>query len=76
MQEKKKCFPARRKKAILFTVLWIAAFSLVNYPVGALVGHRIEPFILGVPFSLFYFWTSYSLLIAIGILMAWKLWRD
>mgnify|MGYP001148721261 CR=1 FL=1 len=76
MQGQKNVSTPRKKKAIIFAIVWIVAFSLVNYPVGAFLGHRIHPFIFGVPFSLFYFWASYTLLIVIGILMAWKLWRD
>lgn len=76
MQEQKKEPVSRKKMSVIFIIIWLAAFLLVNYPIGAWAGQRIYPFILGMPFSLFYFWASYSLLIVISILMAWKLWRD
>ena len=75
MQEQKKQLGSRKKMSVIFIIIWLAAFSLVNYPIGAWAGQKIYPFILGMPFSLFYFWAAYSLLIVIGILMAWKLWR-
>ncbi|MFY9279908.1 MAG: hypothetical protein WAO47_10080 [Caldicoprobacterales bacterium] len=76
MQEQKKELVSRKKRSIVFTIIWLVGFSLVNYPIGAWAGQKIYPFVLGMPFSLFYFWSAYSLLIAIGIIMAWKLWRD
>lgn len=66
----------RQKKVLLWGILWLAAFLLVNYPIGAWAGQKMEPFILGIPFSLFYFWACYTLLIVIGVLISWKLWRD
>ena len=66
----------RKKKCILFAVLWSLAFALVNYPIGAIAGQKLYPFILGLPFSLFYFWAAYSLLIIVGIVLAWKVLRD
>ena len=66
----------RKKKCILFAVLWALAFALVNYPIGAISGQKLYPFILGLPFSLFYFWAAYSLLIIVGIVLAWKVLRD
>jgi hypothetical protein len=72
----RKSFCTRKTKKILFGVLWLLVFSLVNYPIGAWAGQKIYPFILGMPFSLFYFWTAYTLLIFVGILISWKLWRD
>jgi len=52
------------------------AFALVNYPIGAWASTKLTPVILGLPFSVFYFWTSYSLLILAGVLLAWKVMRD
>ena len=57
-------------------MLWALAFALVNYPIGAIAGQKLYPFILGLPFSLFYFWTAYTVLILVGILLAWLLFRD
>ena len=65
----------RRKKQIFYFVLWLICFSLVNWPVG-MIGQRLTPFVLGMPFSLFYFWAAYTLLILMGILLAWRLFRD
>jgi hypothetical protein len=67
---------SRRVKRLLFGLLWFAAFALVNYPIGAWAGQKLTPVILGLPFSVFYFWAAYSLLILVGILVAWKLFRD
>lgn len=67
---------SRKVKRVLFALLWFAAFALVNYPIGAWAGQKLTPVILGMPFSVFYFWTAYSLLILVGILVAWKLFRD
>lgn len=66
----------RGTKRLLFGLLWFAVFALVNYPIGAWAGQKLSPVILGMPFSVFYFWTAYSLLILVGIVMAWKLFRD
>lgn len=60
----------------IFVLLWILAFALVNYPVGAWASTKLDPFILGMPFSVIYFWTAYSLLILAGVLLAWKVMRD
>ena len=40
------------------------------------MAQRFEPYILGMPFCLFYFWAVYSLLILVGVLVAWRLFRD
>ena len=37
---------------------------------------KANSFVLGMPFSLFYFWTAYTVLILVGILLAWLLFRD
>lgn len=66
----------RKTRRAVFTLLWVLAFALVNYPIGALASTRLDPFILGLPFSVFYFWTAYSVLILAGILLAWKVMRD
>lgn len=49
---------------------------LMNYPIGAIASVRIEPFVLGMPFSVFYFWAAYSVLILAGVVLAWKVMRD
>ena len=67
---------SRKTKSLLFALLWFCAFALVNYPVGAWAGQKLTPVVLGMPFSVFYFWTAYSVLILVGILIAWKLFRD
>ena len=67
---------ARKKLVWIFSVVGIILFSLINYPLGAWAGQKIYPFILGVPFSLFYFWAAYSVLILFGIACAGFLWRD
>ena len=60
----------------VFILLWVVAFALVNYPIGAIASVRIEPFVLGMPFSVFYFWAAYSVLILAGVVLAWKVMRD
>ena len=67
---------SRNVKRVWMGLLWLLAFALVNYPIGAWAGQKLTPFILGMPFSVFYFWTAYSILILVGILLAWKLFRD
>ena len=54
----------------------VLAFALVNYPIGAWASTKLTPVILGLPFSVFYFWTAYSLLVLAGVLLAWKVMRD
>ena len=68
----------KRNKAmsVLLSILWFCAFALVNYPIGAWAGQKMTPYVLGLPFSVFYFWCSYSLLILAGVLLAWKVLRD
>ena len=66
----------RSSRKFVFVLLWILAFALVNYPIGAWASVRLEPFILGMPFSVFYFWCAYSLLVLAGVLLAWKVMRD
>ena len=66
----------RKIRRIVFTVIWVLAFALVNYPIGAWASTKLEPFVLGLPFSVLYFWTAYSVLILAGVLMAWKVMRD
>ena len=68
-------FKSRKAKSIFYFILWLLCFSLVNWPVG-MIGQRLDPFIFGMPFSLFYFWAAYTLLIAVGLLIAWRLFRD
>ena len=67
---------SRKKRKAFFVLLWVLAFSLVNYPIGAWASMKLEPFIFGMPFSVFYFWMAYSLLILAGVLLAWKVMRD
>lgn len=62
--------------SILPTILWFCAFALVNYPIGAWAGQKLTPYVLGLPFSVFYFWSAYSLLILAGVLLSWKTLRD
>ncbi len=66
----------RKARRTVFVLLWIIAFALVNYPIGAWASTRLHPFILGMPFSVFYFWAAYALLILAGVLLAWKVMRD
>jgi len=66
----------RKTRNIIFIAIWILAFSLVNYPIGALASTKLTPVIFGLPFSVFYFWTAYSVLIIAGVLLAWKVMRD
>ena len=66
----------KRNPSLLLAVLWLCAFSLVNYPIGSWAGQKLTPFVLGLPFSVFYFWAAYSLLITAGVLLAWKTLRD
>ena len=65
----------RRSKQICGLVGWLLCFALVNWPVG-MIGQRLEPFVLGMPFILFYFWAAYTLLIVVGIVLAGLLFRD
>lgn len=67
---------SRKTCRAVFTLLWILAFALVNYPCGAWASNKLYPFIFGMPFSVFYFWAAYSLLILAGVLLAWKVMRD
>ena len=60
----------------IYIVIWVLAFALVNYPIGAWASVKLDPFILGMPFSVFYFWMAYSVLILAGILLAWKVMKD
>ena len=67
---------ATRRGKIVATIIWLFAFSLINYPVGTWGAQKIYPFIFGMPFSVAYFWLSYSLMIVINCVIAWKIWRD
>ena len=67
---------SRKIRRVVFTLIWVLAFALVNYPIGAWASTKLEPFVLGMPFSVFYFWAAYSLLILAGVLLAWKVMRD
>ncbi|MBU5626565.1 hypothetical protein KQI82_06480 [Oscillibacter sp. MSJ-2] len=60
----------------IYILIWILTFAMVNYPIGAWASNKLTPFILGFPFSVFYFWAAYSLLILAGVLLAWKVMRD
>ena len=66
----------RKTRRSVFTLIWVLAFALVNYPIGAWASTKLTPVILGLPFSVFYFWAAYSLLILAGVLLAWKVMRD
>ncbi|MBR5260949.1 MAG: hypothetical protein IKV47_02135 [Oscillospiraceae bacterium] len=66
----------RKTRNIIFIAIWILAFALVNYPIGALASTKLTPVIFGLPFSVFYFWTAYSVLVIAGVLLAWKVMRD
>lgn len=66
----------KSKKNVFFIVLWVLAFALVNYPIGALASTKLEPFVFGMPFSVFYFWCAYAVLILAGVLLAWKVMKD
>ena len=66
----------RSSRRLVFVLIWILAFALVNYPIGAWASMRLEPFVLGMPFSVFYFWCAYSLRVRAGVLLAWKVMRD
>ena len=59
-----------------FILLWFLAFALVNWPIGSITSMKLTPVIFGLPFSVFYFWTAYSVLILAGILVAWKVMRS
>lgn len=65
----------RKARQLVYFILWLLCFSLVNWPVGTLA-QRFEPFVLGMPFSVFYFGSAYSLLIVVGIVIAWRVFRD
>ena len=67
---------SKKRRNGVFILLWVVAFALVNYPIGALASVKIYPFVLGMPFSVFYFWAAYSVLILAGVLLAWKVMRD
>ncbi len=58
-----------------FILLWFLAFALVNWPIGSIASMKLTPVIFGLPFSVFYFWTAYSVLILAGIIVAWKVMR-
>ena len=58
----------RSSRRLVFVLIWILAFALVNYPIGAWASVKLEPFVLGMPFSVFYFLA--------GVLLAWKVMRD
>ena len=66
----------RKTRRIVFTALWVVAFALVNYPIGAWASNKLTPVILGLPFRVLYFWVAYSVLILAGVLLAWKVMRD
>ena len=66
----------RKTRRAVFTALWVMAFALVNYPIGSWASVKLTPVILGLPFSVFYFWAAYSFLILTGVLLAWKVMRD
>jgi len=65
-----------KAKAWIFGIIWVICFALVNYPIGAWAGQKLTPVILGMPFSVFYFWSAYSLLIIAGLLLAWQVFKD
>ena len=65
-----------RKGRAIYVLIWVLAFALVNYPIGAWASNKLEPDILGLPFSVCYFWVAYTLLILAGVLLAWKAMRD
>ena len=50
----------RSSRRLVFVLIWILTFALVNYPIGAWASVKLEPFVLGMPFSVFYFWCAYS----------------
>ena len=66
----------RSSRRLVFVMIWILAFALVNYPIGAWASVRLDPLVLGMNFSDFYFWCAYSLLVLAGVLLAWKVMRD
>ena len=66
----------RSSRRLVFVLVWILAFALVNYPIGTWASVKLDPFVLGMPFSVFYFWCAYSLLVLAGVLLAWKVMRD
>ena len=70
-----KMLKTRKSKQIFYGVLWLLCFLMVTWPIGTMA-QRFEPYILGMPFCLFYFWAVYSLLILVGVLVAWRLFRD
>ena len=67
---------SKKRRNWVFILLWVVAFALVHYPIGALASVKIYPFVLGMPFSVFYFWAAYSVLILAGVVLAWKVMRD
>ena len=67
---------SRKIRSIIYIAIWVLAFALVNYPIGAWASTKLTPVILGLPFSVFYCWAAYSVLILAGILLAWKVMRD
>ena len=48
----------KRKGRAIYVLIWVLAFALVNYPIGAWASNKLEPFILGLPFSVCYFWVA------------------
>lgn len=60
----------------VYILLWVLAFALVNYPIGSWASVRLTPVILGLPFSVFYFWAAYAVLILAGILVAANVMRS
>ena len=67
---------SRKIRSIIYIAIWVLAFALVNYPIGAWASTKLTPVILGLPFSVFYCWAAYTVLILAGILLAWKVMRD
>ena len=66
----------KKGSAWFFVLLWVCAFALVNAPIGSWASMKLTPVIFGLPFSVFYFWAAYAVLILAGILMAWKAMRN
>jgi|GEM_PF-1695596 hypothetical protein len=67
-------FVPRRTKDRVAMLAWLIAFAMVCWPVLAWA-NRLEPHVLGYPFNFFWLWFWFNAIIAIEVIIAWKVWR-
>jgi hypothetical protein len=58
----------------LLAIYVVCCASALTWPGYALLGNRIEPYILGVPFSLA--WVIGWVMLSFGVLVAYNTWNE